>query len=202
MLVKPVFGISRSFVGVARGFRQFFRRRPRFRGGICWLFTDCDERSSGNTSLRCVPSSLPTVGHMVFVRGSLHQIAWQLLDFATNLAASRVDHVVISQLIRHKNWRELSAAERAARMVMGNEVIRAECQQCHQVSFWKHKGFMYSQGPIFRTDGVHFNDLGSYKLFRSYSGAILLSGYFSQTVCDTLLWRVMCYLPSCQYCHL
>ena len=33
--------------------------------------------------------------------------------------------------------------------------------------FFGNKGFMNSQEPIFRTDGVHFNDLGSYKLFRS-----------------------------------
>ena len=56
---------------------------------------------------------------------------------------------------------------------MVNEVIRAECKQSHHVSFWKHKGFMNSQELIFHTDGVHFNDLGSYKLFRSYRGAVL-----------------------------
>ena len=48
---------------------------------------------------------------------------------------------------------------------MVNEVNRVEYQQCHQVSYWKHKGVMNSQEPIFRSDGVHFNDLGSYKLF-------------------------------------
>ena len=105
--------------------------------------------------------------------GSPQQIAWELLDFATDLVASGVGHVVIGQLIRRKNWRDLTAIEGAARTVMVNEVIRAECQQCHQVSFWKHKGFLNSQEPIFRSDGVHFNDLGSYKLFRSYRGAIL-----------------------------
>ena len=80
--------------------------------------------------------------------------------------------MVIGQLIQRKNWRDLSVVEGVARNVMVNEVFRAECQQCHQVSFC-NKGFMNSQEPIFRTDGVHFNDLGSYKLFRSYRGAIL-----------------------------
>ena len=67
---------------------------------------------------------------------------------------------------------------------MVNEVNRVEYQQCHQVSYWKHKGVMNSQEPIFRSDGVHFNDLGSYKLFRSYRGSILQVPNDSKSRCN------------------
>lgn len=101
------------------------------------------------------------------------QIAWDLLEFATELVAFGVSHVVIGQLIRREGWRHLSPAEGAARAASVNEIVKAECEQCHQVSFWKHKGFMNPQDRVFREDGVHLNDLGNYKLFRSYRGAIL-----------------------------
>ena len=80
--------------------------------------------------------------------GSLHQIAWELLDFATDLVASGVGHVVIGQFIRLKNWRDLSAVEGVARNVMVNEVIRAECQQCHQVSFGKQGIYEFARADF------------------------------------------------------
>ena len=167
-------------MGLARGFRRFFAVDGHGfeveyvgRRGATVRSLQSEEHWERFALLRPQLVLLHAGSNDVSSGGSPHQIAWELLNFATDLVASGVGHVVIGQLIRRKNWREISAVEGAARTVMVNEVIMAECQQCHQVSFWKHKGFMNSQEPIFRNDRVHFNDLGSYKLFRSYRGAIL-----------------------------
>ena len=39
--------------------------------------------------------------------------------------------------------------------------------------YWKHRGFWNSWENIYLPDGVHFNDLGNFKLFRSIRGAVI-----------------------------
>ena len=39
--------------------------------------------------------------------------------------------------------------------------------------YWKHRGFWKSKSRFFHRDGVHLNNLGHYKLYRSLRGAIL-----------------------------
>ena len=51
-------------------------------------------------------------------------------------------------------------------MACVNDFVKAACEGCQQVSFWKHKGFWNPQSTVFRDDGVHFNDLGNYKLYK------------------------------------
>ena len=39
--------------------------------------------------------------------------------------------------------------------------------------YWKHRGFWNSRENIYLPDGVHLNDLGNLKLFRSIRGAVI-----------------------------
>ena len=165
-------------MGLAQGFCRFCRRWLWFWSGIRWS-------SRGHRLLIAIRGALGTLRTAACpARSSAHRVEWRIVrgvPAPDSLGTSRLRHWPRSlrgrpcghrphRLIPCKNWRDVSTVEGAACNVMVNEVIRAEC---HQVSFWKHKGLMNSQEPIFRTDGVHFNDLGSYKLFRSYRGAIL-----------------------------
>ena len=58
-------------------------------------------------------------------------------------------------------------------MACVNDFVKAACEGCEQVSFWKHNGFWNPQSTVFRDDGVHLNDLGNYKLYCSIRGGIL-----------------------------
>ena len=39
--------------------------------------------------------------------------------------------------------------------------------------YWRHRGFWNSRKNIYLPDGVHLNDLGNLKLFRSIQGAVI-----------------------------
>lgn len=39
--------------------------------------------------------------------------------------------------------------------------------------YWRHRGFWNSRENIYLPDGVHLNDLGNLKLFRSIRGAVI-----------------------------
>ena len=54
-----------------------------------------------------------------------------------------------------------------------NEFMQAACGGHTTIRFWKHKGPWSSERAVFRLDGVHFNNLGNYKLLRSTRGAII-----------------------------
>ena len=104
---------------------------------------------------------------------SPQQVGAQLVEFANELVVVGVSHVVICQLIRRDSWRHFSPAVGAARVACVNDYVKVACDGCKQVSVWKHKGFWNPQSMLFRDDGVHLNDLGNYKLYRSIRGAIL-----------------------------
>ena len=57
-------------------------------------------------------------------------------------------------------------------MACVNDYVKVACEGCKHVSVWKHKGFWNPQSTLFRDDGVHLNDLGNYKLYRSIRGAM------------------------------
>ena len=102
---------------------------------------------------------------------SPQQVGAQLVEFANELVVVGVSHVVICQLIWCDSWRHFSTEVGAALVACVNDFVKAACEGCKQVSFWKHKGFWNSQSVVFRDD--HINDLGNYKLYRSIRGIIL-----------------------------
>ena len=77
-----------------------------------------------------------------------------------------VSHVVVCQIVCHQCVCLYSWEEGTQRLLDVNEFLKAVCNPEH-LSFWSHRGFWQSQRNIFRGDGVHFNDLGNYKLWRS-----------------------------------
>ena len=108
-------------------------------------FAHYDQRSTGNASHGCVPSSFfCTPGRMTCRQGvpaPYSMGTFRLRHRPRSLRGRPCGHRPAypgHTLAR----RDLSAVEGAARTVTVNEVIRAECKQCHQVSFWEHKGFM------------------------------------------------------------
>lgn len=104
---------------------------------------------------------------------SPQRVGAQLVDFARELVEFGVSQVVICQLIKRAKWRHFSPEDGTTRVAVVNTFIQAECAGDHHISFWKHKGFWNPRNRIFMRDGVHFNDLGNFKLYRSFRGALL-----------------------------
>lgn len=66
--------------------------------------------------------------------------------------------------------RESRFNERAALL---NQYLRVVIEPLPRAFCWRHKGFSQSSISPFLSDGVHFNKIGQYFLYRSYRGAIL-----------------------------
>ena len=103
------------------------------------------------------------------------KIGMRLYEYAQALVTLGVKRVVVCQIVRRQSWQHISYEEGTARVTEVNKFLRAVCDDPH-VSFWRHKGFWNVQRQIFRPDGVHFNDLGNHKLFRSIKGAVFSAG--------------------------
>ena len=105
-------------------------------------------------------------------------IGMRLYEFAKDVVVrhSCVKQIVVCQAIRRRKWRHLSYEEGAARVATFNEFIVAACGGCAQIKVWKHKGMWLTQHNIFRRDGVHMNELGNHKFYRSMRGAVLKYG--------------------------
>ena len=50
--------------------------------------------------------------------------------------------------------------------------------------YWRHRGFWNPRGNIYLPDGVHLNDLGNLKLFRSIREAVIKAVVHNSVVCD------------------
>jgi lysophospholipase L1-like esterase len=61
----------------------------------------------------------------------------------------------------------------AAKSALLNQYTRVVLEPMNQVLCWTHKGFVNPAVSPFLPDGVHFNPIGQYMLYRSYRGAIL-----------------------------
>ena len=83
-------------------------------------------------------------------------------------------HAVVCQIVRRQCVRRYSWEDGTQRVADTNEFLKAVCDT-ERLSFWYHRGFWQSQRNIFRGDGVHFNDLGNYKLWRSVKGAVFVA---------------------------
>ncbi len=61
----------------------------------------------------------------------------------------------------------------AAKSALLNQYTRMVLEPMTQVLCWTHKGFVNPAVSPFLPDGVHFNPIGQYMLYRSYCSAIL-----------------------------
>ena len=105
---------------------------------------------------------------------SVLTVGMRLYEYAQSLLARGVLHVVVCQIVRRQCVRRYSWEDGTQRVVDINEFLKAVCDT-ERLSFWYHRGFWQSQRNIFRGDGVHFNDLGNYKLWRSVKGAVFVA---------------------------
>ena len=160
----------------------------RFETGLSFVGTDCHFKLAGfrgghvssvrddNAVVRLLELQMPSIivlclgGNDVY--GSLEPVltvGMHLYEYAQSLIARSVSHVVVCQTVRRQfSWKE------GTQLVLDvNEFMKAVCDtEC--LSFWSHRQFCQSQRYIFRGDGVHFNDLGNYKLWRSVKGAVFV----------------------------
>ena len=107
-------------------------------------------------------------------RESVLTVGMRLYAYAQSLVARGISHVVVCQVVRRQCVRRYSWEEGTQRVLEINEFLKAVCDT-ESLSFWYHRGFWQSQRNIFRGDGVHFNDLGNYKLWRSVKGAVFVA---------------------------
>ena len=83
-----------------------------------------------------------------------------------------VTHVTVLQFLHREKTRYISVQEYNNLVSIINEKLKSELKTIPHMTFWRHKGLMHSQTNIFR-DGIHLNDQGQHKLFKSIRGAML-----------------------------
>lgn len=99
-------------------------------------------------------------------------ISLKVVNLATTWRARyNVQSVVIVQLIPRLTPRHISSADYFTRTLEVNKMLKAECRHT-DILYWKISGVKYPTQPIF-CDGVHFNDDGMLRYFRSLRGAII-----------------------------
>ena len=56
-----------------------------------------------------------------------------------------------------------------------NRFLRVRMNEdfCHDRSLWRHKGLWNFTRPVYCDDGIHLNDLGNLRLYRSVRAALL-----------------------------
>ena len=101
-------------------------------------------------------------------------VGMRVFEFAKSLVSRGVERVVVPQVVRRQSFRHLSVTEGSRRGLEINDFLSAVCATEH-ISFWRHKGMWNSPVIMFRGNGVHFNDLGNDKLWRSVCGAVFLA---------------------------
>ena len=100
-------------------------------------------------------------------------VALDVLRLARRLLESGTKRVAVCQVCRRSRWRGLSYEEGAARVIEINRYLEAFCRDSDCVFFWRHKRLWNSVHEVFRADGVHFNDVGNYRFYRSLRGAMM-----------------------------
>ena len=101
-------------------------------------------------------------------------VGMRVFEFAKSLVSRGVERVVVIQVVRRQSFRHLSITESSRRVLEINAFLSAVCATEH-IRFLRHKGMWNSPLIMFRGDGVHFNDLGNYKLWRCVRGAVFLA---------------------------
>jgi len=100
-------------------------------------------------------------------------VAMDVLRLARRLLESGTKRVAVCQVCRRRSWRGLTHEEGTARVIEINRYLEAFCRDSDGVFFWRHKRVWNSVHDVFRADGVHFNDVGNYRFYRSLRGAMM-----------------------------
>ena len=86
----------------------------------------------------------------------------------------RVKRVVICKTIkRGKKGMPINMPHFNGRVTIYNQWIRNNLTQDPRVQVWNHRGFQMNIEKHVIRDGVHMNNYGQLKIYRSYKGAIL-----------------------------
>jgi hypothetical protein len=85
------------------------------------------------------------------------------------LSSFDVEHVIVSQILPRV---KLPFQDYNNRVHALNQYLRVVLGEHECVTFWRHHGFTYPAVPVFLDDGIHPNDHGMLKLWRSYRGAV------------------------------
>ena len=101
------------------------------------------------------------------------RVGMEVYTLARDLVRCGVNHVTVCQVLRRNSWRHFSYQEGADRVSCVNEFLLAACGGPGNVAFWKHRGMWQEGADIFRTDGIHFNSLGNFKLYKSVRGGYI-----------------------------
>ena len=107
-------------------------------------------------------------------------VGMEIFTLARDLVSCGVNHVTVCQVLRRNSWRNFSYQEGANRVSGINEFLLAACSEPGKVAFWKHRGLWQEGAELFRHDGVHYNSLGNFKLYKSVRGAIFQAGRLCQ----------------------
>ena len=100
-------------------------------------------------------------------------VGMRIYTLAQTLVQQGVGTVMVSQVVRRNRWRHFSHMEGTERVARINEFLVAACSGVKNVFMWKHRGMWPPERGLFRGDGVHFNDPGNFKFYKSIRGAIL-----------------------------
>ena len=101
---------------------------------------------------------------------SPHLVASGLCLLATELLAIGVQQAGVCQIEHRGKWRHCSVEEGTARADSVNVKLDAECQGSVSQFYWHHKSLWTSPVQVFRSDQVHYNDVGNLQLYRSIRG--------------------------------
>ena len=95
------------------------------------------------------------------VASSLGRLARRLLSYG-------VAHVILGSILPLPSMPALLTKNTAT-----NALLAEYADSSPDISFCRHRGFLFSSLPLFAADGVHLSDMGLSRLFRSVRGAIL-----------------------------
>ena len=99
-------------------------------------------------------------------------VASGLCLLTTELLAIGVQQVGLCQIEHRVKWHHCSVEEGTARADSVNVKMEAECQGSVSQFYWRHKSLWTSPVQVFRSDKVHYNEVGNLRLYRSIRGAI------------------------------
>ena len=100
-------------------------------------------------------------------------IGMQMYLLAKKLLDVGVKQVVICQMVMQASWCQLSPEEGEVCVSGINEFLQAACEGGTEVHTWRHRRLGKTKKPVLEADGIHYNDWGNYKLYRSFRGAVM-----------------------------
>ena len=116
---------------------------------------------------------------------SQHLVVSGLCLLATEVLAIGVKKVGLCQIEHMGKWRQCSVVEGTERADSVNATLEAECHGSASQFYWRHKSLWIIPVQVFRSDQVHYNDVGNLRLYRSIQGGALfkaLSRYHQAVV--------------------